>query len=123
MGPTPTDRGKHGVKRSVLVEGDGGPLALVVAGATVHDTTLLAPTVEASVVERPQPTEVAPQHRCRDKGYDNPTGHVAAAPQGYVPPIRRIGEEQLDAPQQGRGRRRAGRCLVVGGVVQVEQWE
>ena len=90
------------MKRSVLVEGDGGPLALVVAGATVHDTTLLAPTVEASVVERPQPTEVAPQHRCRDKGYDNPTGHVAAAPQGYVPPIRRIGEEQLDAPQEGR---------------------
>ena len=102
MGPTPTDRGKHGVKRSVLVEGDGGPLALVVAGANVPDTKLLAATLEAIVVERPQPTEAAPQHLCLDKGYDNPTGRAAAAQQGYVPHIRRIGEEKLDAQQERR---------------------
>lgn len=102
MGPNPTDRGKNGVKRSVLVEGDGGPLALVVAGANVHDTKLLAATLEAIVVERPQPTEAAPQHLCLDKGYDNPTGRAAAAQQGYVPHIRRIGEEKLDAQQERR---------------------
>ena len=102
MGPNPTDRGKNGVKRSVLVEGDGGPLALVVAGANVHDTKLLAASLEAIVVERPQPTEAAPQHLCLDKGYDNPTGRAAAAQQGYVPHIRRIGEEKLDAQQERR---------------------
>lgn len=102
MGPNPTDRGKNGVKRSVLVEGDGGPLALVVAGANVPDTKLLAATLEAIVVERPQPTEAAPQHLCLDKGYDNPTGRAAAAQQGYVPHIRRIGEEKLDAQQERR---------------------
>jgi putative transposase len=39
---------------------------------------------------------------CLDKGYDNPTGWYATASRGYVPHIRRIGEEKLD----GRGRKR-----------------
>jgi putative transposase len=33
VGPNPTDRGKNGVKRSLLVEQDGGPLAVGIAGA------------------------------------------------------------------------------------------
>jgi putative transposase len=82
------------VKKSVLVEGSGGPLAVVVAGANVHDTKLLAATLDAVVIARPQPTVGAPQHVCLDKGYDNPTGHQAVAERGYVAHIRRIGEEQ-----------------------------
>lgn len=84
------------MKRSLLVEASGGPLAVVVGGANTHDTKLLAATLDAVVVERPQPTEQAPQHLCLDKGYDNPTGHQAAADHQYVPHIRRIGEEKLD---------------------------
>ena len=42
VGPNPTDRGKAGVKRSLLVAGAGGPLSIVVAGANVHDAKLLA---------------------------------------------------------------------------------
>ena len=80
IGPNPTDRGKAGSKRSLLVEGDGGPLSLVVAGANVHDTKLLEATLAAIVVEGPQPTDQAPQHLCLDKGYDNPTGHQAGCP-------------------------------------------
>ncbi len=53
-------------------------------------------TLDAIVVERPQPTEGEAQHLCLDKGYDNPTGHSATAEAGYVPHIRRIGEEKLD---------------------------
>src|SRR5215207_1212171 len=37
LGPNPTDRGKNGVKRSLLVEADGGPLSVVVAGANMRD--------------------------------------------------------------------------------------
>ncbi|MBM3271448.1 MAG: transposase [Candidatus Sericytochromatia bacterium] len=96
IGLNPTDRGKKGVKRSVLVEADGGPLAVAIGGANVHDTKLLAATLGAVVVERPQPTEASPRHLCLDKGYDNPTGHQAAAAFGYVAHIRRIGEEKLD---------------------------
>ena len=82
------------MKRSLLVEADGGPLAVVVAGANVHDTKLLAATLDAVVVERPQPTVDAPQHLCLDKGYDNPTGHAAVASHHYEPHIRQIGEEK-----------------------------
>ena len=90
------------MKRSLLVEADGGPLAAIVAGANVHDTKLLRATLEAVVVERPQPTEEKAQHLCLDKGYDNPTGHQTAADFGYTPHIRRIGEEKLDEKQQRR---------------------
>ena len=97
IGPNPTDRGKAGTKRSLLVDGEGGPLSIVVAGANVHDTKLLEATLDAIVVERPQPTEEEPQHLCLDKGYDNPSGRGAAAGHGYREHIRRIGEEKLDA--------------------------
>lgn len=83
------------MKRSLLVEAAGGPLAIVVAGANVHDTKLLAQTLDALVVERPLPTPEAPQHLCLDKGYDNPTGEQAVVEHNYVPHIRRIGEEKL----------------------------
>jgi hypothetical protein len=71
VGPNPTDRGKNGVKRSLLVEKDGGPLAIVVAGANVPDAHLLAATIEAIVLERPEPEEDYPQHLCLDRGYDS----------------------------------------------------
>lgn len=94
-GPNPTDRAKQGTKKSVLVEQDGAPLGVAIAGANVHDTKLLAETIEAIVVERPDPEEV-PQNLCLDKGYDNPTGEAACEAGGYIPHIRRIGEEKLD---------------------------
>jgi putative transposase len=83
-----------------VVEAGGGPLGATIAGANVHDTKLLAATLETIVVERPQPTEEMPQHLCLDKGYDNPTGHETVATYQYVPHIRRIGEEKLDTNGQ-----------------------
>jgi putative transposase len=53
------------------------------------------------VVERPDPRQ-CPQHLCLDKGYDNPSGRAVTAAAGYIPHIRRIGEEKLDR----RGQRR-----------------
>jgi putative transposase len=84
------------VKRSLVVEADGGPLGAAMAGANVHDTKLLAATLERIVVERPQPTEERPPHLCLDKGDDNPTGHEPVAAYQDTPHIRRIGEEKLD---------------------------
>ena len=110
IGPNPTDRGKAGSKRSVLVDGEGGPLSVVVAGANVHDTKLLEATLQAIVVERPQRTEKVTQHLSLDKGYDNPSGHGAAAAHGYQAHIRRIGEEKLDA--HGKKRYPARRWVV-----------
>jgi putative transposase len=86
------------VKRSLLVEAAGGPLAVVLAGANVnvHDIQLLAATLEAVVVERPPPTPERPQHLCVDLGDDTPTGAAAVASQQYRPHLRRSGKEQLD---------------------------
>jgi putative transposase len=94
----------------VIVEADGGPLGVVVAGANVHDTKLLNATIESIVVERPEPTARSPQHLCLDKGYDNPTGHRTVKQQNYTPHIRRIGEEKLD--RKGRKRHKARRWVV-----------
>src|ERR1017187_8450044 len=71
-GPNPTDRGKSGTKRSMLVEGNGVPLAVAVAGANRHDMKLAEPTLENMVIERPKPTKKHPQNMCMDKGYDFP---------------------------------------------------
>lgn len=79
-----------------MVEADGGPLGVAISGANTHDTKLLAATLNAVVVERPLPTEEAPQHLCLDKAFDNPTGEAAALEAGYIPHIRRIGEEKWD---------------------------
>ena len=97
VGPNPTDRAKTGVKRSLLVEADGGgPLAVVIAGANVRDDKLLAATLDAVVVKRPEPNEEAPQHLCLDKGYDNRLSRELVEERHYVVHIRRIGEEKLD---------------------------
>jgi putative transposase len=94
VGRNPTDRGKPGTKISLVVEAGGGPLGAVISGANVHDCKLLAATIGAIVVDRPEATADAPQHLCLDKGYDNPTGREAAASGGHAPHIRRIGEER-----------------------------
>ena len=69
---------------------------MCVAGANVNDHLLLAATLDAIVVERPQPTEAKPQNLSLDKGYDNGPTRQVVTERGYVPHIRRIGEEKQD---------------------------
>ncbi len=45
-GPNPTDRGKMGTKRSLLVEEKGVPIGIEIAGAQRHDMKLLKATLE-----------------------------------------------------------------------------
>jgi len=94
----------------VLVEGHGRPLAACISGANTPDTTLLKATLDAVVVVRPRPTAEQPQHLCLDKGYDNAPAEAAAAQFGYVPHIRRIGEEKRD--EQGQKTHPARRWVV-----------
>ena len=110
IGRNPTDRGKNGVKKSLLVEASGGPLALALAGAHRHDSKLLAATLEAIVIERPQPSVEQPQHLCLDKAFDSAVSEATVRAQHYVPHIRRIGEEKLD--EQGEKRYPARRWVV-----------
>ena len=66
-GPNPTDRGKGGVKRSVLTEGRGIPLSGAVDGANRHDMKLTRATLTGLVIERPEPTPERPQGLGLDK--------------------------------------------------------
>lgn len=74
----------------------------MIAPANVHDTKLLAATLDSIVVERPEPTDEAPQNLSLDKAFDNPTGREAVESHKYVPHIRRIGEEKLDEKKRKR---------------------
>lgn len=99
------------MKRSLLVEADGGPLAVVIAGANVPDFKLLEATLDAIVVERPRPSEKgAPQNLCLDKGYDKQACRELVEERDYIPHIRRIGEEKLD--EMGEKRYPARRWVV-----------
>jgi putative transposase len=94
-------RGK-GVKRNLVVEVMGGPLGVTIAGANVHDTKLLAASLQTIVVVRPLPTDEQSQHLYCEEGYANPTGHETVATSRDIPHIRRIGERTRHANGEKR---------------------
>jgi hypothetical protein len=63
-GRNPTDRGKQGTKRSLLVEAYGVPAGLAVEGVNRHDKKLVEATLESIPVERPEPTAEKPRGGC-----------------------------------------------------------
>jgi putative transposase len=93
------------VKKSLLVEADGGPLAITIAGANVPDAQLLAATIEAIVLERPEPEPDFEQHLCLDKAYDNDTGWGTCIDHGYTPHIALIRDERPPRPKTHKPRR------------------
>jgi len=98
---------RAGVK-NLLVGAGGGPLAVCISGANVNDATVESDSgIGGGRAARAY--RGAPQHLCLDKGYDNRTGEGATVEAGYVPHIRRIGEEKKDE----RGERPTARRWVV----------
>ena len=74
------------MKRSLRVEGHGRPLAAVVAAANVPDDRLLKATIDARVLERPEPEPAWSQHLAIDAAYDTPTGWETTIDADYYPP-------------------------------------
>lgn len=85
VGKNPTDKGKHGKKRSVWTDKTGLPIGLLHAPANTHDSMLLRGTLSSAMIQRIY-TEFE-KHLCLDKGYAgqncentikefNFTGHV-----------------------------------------------
>jgi len=95
-GANPTDRGKKGTKRSLLTDGAGIPLAIVIDGANRHDVKLLCATLDGIVIARSEPTEERPQHLCLDAGYDGAPAYQEVETRHYVPHIRSRGEEKQE---------------------------
>ena len=93
----------------MLTEADGGPLAVVVTGANVHDSLLLQDALEAVIVEPPDPDEHE-QHLCLDKAFSGAPSDATARVFGYEPHVRQIGEEKRDL--RGHKTKKARRWVV-----------
>jgi transposase len=106
-GRNPTDRGKSGVKRSLLTDGHGVPIGLAIDGANRHDMKLVRATIESLVAARPEASEEEPQGMCLDKGYDYEAVREILAEFGFTAHIKARGEEakELKAEAGKRARR------------------
>jgi transposase len=89
-GPSPVDRRKQGMKRSVLVEGHGIPLGRVLAGANRHDSPLLAPTLDRLDYLGPLPEQITVH---LDAGYDSNVTRVELAERGLRGEIAHKGDK------------------------------
>ncbi len=89
-GPSPVDRRKGGLKRSVATEDYGIPLGIACAGANRHDSPLLAPTLQAA---HRQMGGVLPGERtCHlDAGYDSQPTRQTLDEQGFAAQIAHKG--------------------------------
>jgi len=81
-GPNPTDRGKQGTKRSLLVDARGAPLGVVVSGANTPDGQLLEATLASVPLERSlRPAAI--HNLSLDKGYQGAPSASVAQAYGY----------------------------------------
>jgi len=93
IGPNPTDRGKQGVKRSILCDGNGIPLSIEIDGANRHDIKLLEPTLQNLQIERPKSGK---ENICLDKAYDSQEVRQLLECMEFEPHIRSRGEEKRE---------------------------
>lgn len=98
-GPSPVDRRKGGLKRSVATDGAGVPLGIVSAGANRHDSPLLGPTLAAACTQvgPSWPDEVTVH---LDAGYDSAVTRTLLDGLGLPGEIARKGVP----PRTGAGR-------------------
>ena len=81
------------------------PLAVAVEGANVPDQKLVAATLDAIPVERPDSTPEEPQHLCLDKGYAGEPVDRQARKRGYTPHVP-CKTNQIPKPKhRGKARR------------------
>lgn len=109
-GANPTDRGKGGVKRSLLVGAQGLPIGIELDGANRHDMKRTDSTLAGqppNVVAARQAWFAADveQHLCLDAGYDYDEVRRIVAAHGYTAHIRPRGEEKKAKAAGQRARR------------------
>ena len=108
-GTNPTDRGKGGVKRRLLVEAQGLPIGIELDGANWHDLK----RTDSTLASQPPPVVAArqawhaadvEQHPCLDAGYDDEVRRIVAA-RGDTTHLRPRGEEKKAKAAGQRARR------------------
>jgi transposase len=92
------------VKRHILTDGRGVPLAALITAANVHDKWMVAEVLDAVAVRAPRGPR-RPMNLCLDKGYDYADAEAAVRGRGIIPHIRRRGEQPLVGCVRGKPRR------------------
>jgi len=95
-GPNPTDRGKNGSKRHLIVDGQGTPLAIEHTGANVHDSEMAIALVDGiPPIKQPRGRpRKRPDEVLADRAYD--------AEQKIRKPLRQRKTEPLIAKRNTR---------------------
>jgi putative transposase len=110
-GRSPVDRGKSGTKRSVLVDGRGVPLSVVVAGANRHDKSIALQTIDEMLALRPEKRVYRLHHLCLDKGYDYADVVEGVLERDFILHVKKRGIKE--EPTMSSGKRHPARRWVV----------
>ena len=92
VGRNPTDRGKNGYKRTIIVDERGVPLSIDIAPANRHDVTRLKAANQTRIVKPSCQTMVL--NLCTDAGYVGQPAWDIIVNSGYIPHVRPRGEEK-----------------------------
>ncbi|TWQ50086.1 IS5 family transposase [Xanthomonas vasicola] len=103
-GPNPTDRGKLGSKRHLIVDRNGVPLAVCVTGANRHDSVVFEELLDAlaEIGGKPGRARRWPGKLHADTAYDIARCRNALKQRGIIAPIARKGIERNDRLGQHR---------------------
>lgn len=88
-GKSPVDRGKQGIKRSVVVEANGIPLGTIAAPANRHDSPLLDQTLDTMEVLGELPERMSVH---LDRGYDSKAIRERLQERGFLAEISEKGK-------------------------------
>ena len=110
MDPIQRIGGKNGKKRHLLVDGRGVPLSLVVTGANRHDVSQLGAVLDGVMVNRPNPSQRRNKHLCADAGYTGAPALKIIEEHGYIPQVKRRGQEANEL--KGDPKKKARRWVV-----------
>ncbi|MDQ5827667.1 MAG: IS5 family transposase [Chloroflexota bacterium] len=97
-GKNPTDKGKSGSKRHLVVDRSGIPLSVTHSAANVHDSKVLEEAVDAiEPIHKPRGRpRKRPNKLHADKAYDFPRCREALRTRGITPRIARRGIESSE---------------------------
>lgn len=88
-GRSPVDRGKQGIKRSTLVDGNGIPIGTIAAPANRHDSPLLDGTLDTMEILGALPEYISIH---LDRGYDSKATRQKLADRGLLAQISEKGK-------------------------------
>lgn len=88
-GRSPVDRGKQGLKRSMLFDANGIPLGAIAAPANRHDSPLLEETLDTMEVLGELPQRISAH---LDRGYDSRTTREKLEVRGLLAEVSKKGQ-------------------------------